>query len=320
MKSFDKELPPQHFFKEWQEAHATPKVFRNLVADWPIVAAGAAGFSSVKAHLLNAADKAASTKIFVAPKSYKGRYGYGTNLREFNFETHVKTIPQTLNIIAQSLEDEIDFNVYAGSMPTSKIFPSISEQNILPFVLPEVEPSLWVGTTSRIATHFDSSQNIACVVAGTRRFTLFPPSQTENMYLGPLDYTPAGQCISLVDPNAADLKRFPKFEEALKHKILIELEPGDAIFIPAMWWHSVECTDPFGVLMNFWWNSSQKAAIEPANALLATFLAVNHLPKTERAAWLNMFNYFAFETCESKAGHISEQERGLLGPSIREKR
>ena len=69
--------------------------------------------------------------------------------------------------------------------------------------------SLWIGNQSRVAAHYDFPTNIACSVAGHRRFTLFPPEQLENLYVGPVDFTPAGQPISTVDfaqPDYADFR------------------------------------------------------------------------------------------------------------------
>ena len=54
--------------------------------------------------------------------------------------------------------------------------------------------------------------------------------------------TIAGQPISMVDLDDPDFERFPKFREALRHALVAELEPGDAIYIPALWWHGVQAT------------------------------------------------------------------------------
>jgi len=48
------------------------------------------------------------------------------------------------------------------------------------------------GSARRITTptHLDEWNNIGCVVCGRRRFTLFPPEQIANLYIGPLDFAP----------------------------------------------------------------------------------------------------------------------------------
>jgi hypothetical protein len=55
--------------------------------------------------------------------------------------------------------------------------------------------SIWIGNRTRIAAHYDLPDNVAVVAAGHRRFTLFPPEQVRNLYVGPVDFTrrPAGQ-------------------------------------------------------------------------------------------------------------------------------
>ena len=91
--------------------------------------------------------------------------------------------------------------------------------------------SLWIGNRTHTATHWDQSQNLACVVAGRRRWTLFPPEQLKNLYVGPLEFTLAGQPTSLVDIDAPDLKTYPRFAEALKVARRAELGPGDALYM-----------------------------------------------------------------------------------------
>ena len=82
---------------------------------------------------------------------------------------------------------------------------------------------------------------------------LFPSGQIKNLYVGPLDFTLSGQAISLVDFHAPDFERFPRFKLALQHAQVAELEPGDAIYIPSLWFHHVESFDPLSILMNYWW-------------------------------------------------------------------
>jgi hypothetical protein len=156
-------------------------------------------------------------------------------------------------------------------------------------------------------------ENIACVCAGRREFTLFPPEQIANLYVGPIDFTPAGQAVSLVDFDHPDLERFPRFSEATKHAQTATLEPGDAIYIPALWWHHVKGLDRFNILINHWWKIAPDHVGPPLDALLHALLNIRDLPEAQRKAWQTFFNHYVFEDPEHAAEHIPVQRRGALG-------
>jgi hypothetical protein len=173
--------------------------------------------------------------------------------------------------------------------------------------------SLWLGNRTHTATHWDQSQNLACVVAGRRRFTLFPPQQLKNLYVGPLEFTLAGQPTSLVDIDAPDLDTHPRFAEALKSARRAELGPGDALYIPAMWWHDVLSLEDFGSLINFWWRDAEPPLLTPLNALYHAVITMRDLPPNELAAWRNMFDHYIFGDNGDPVEHLPQNARGLLG-------
>jgi len=152
------------------------------------------------------------------------------------------------------------------------------------------------------------------VAAGQRRFTLFPPNQLPNLYVGPLDFNPAGQAISLVDFADPDFEQFPRFATALKHAQVAEMQAGDAIFIPSMWWHHVEAMASFNVLINYWWRRTPAYLGMPMNVLNHGIMAIRELPPEQKAAWQELFRYYVFESAEATAAHIPEQRRGMLAP------
>ena len=173
---------------------------------------------------------------------------------------------------------------------------------------------IWLGNRSRIAAHHDLPDNVACCAAGRRRFTLFPPGEIANLYPGPIDFNPAGQTISMVDFNAPDYDRFPRFRKALEQAQLAELEPGDAVFIPSMWWHHVEGQEDLNVLVNYWWRPVPAFMDTPANVLEYALLAMRDLPRKERAAWKEIFDFYVFDFDEESVSHIPEERRGALAP------
>jgi hypothetical protein len=151
------------------------------------------------------------------------------------------------------------------------------------------------------------------VAAGKRRFTLFPPEQIKNLYVGPIDFTPAGQPISLVDLRSSDLKRFSNHPKALGHALSVELGPGDAIFIPTSWWHHVESLSPFNVLINYWWSGNYVSSALPFPMLMHALQVFKTMPIEQQRAWKAMLEHYLFENDYDPAEHIPTESRGILG-------
>jgi len=194
------------------------------------------------------------------------------------------------------------------------IFPTFRAENDIDLGARDALMSIWIGNQTRIAAHYDMPDNIACVAVGRRRFTLFPPDQLNNLYVGPLDFTPAGQPISLVDFARPDYDRFPRFAEAVKHAQVAELGPGDAIFIPSMWWHHIEALEPLNVLCNYWWRQSPDYMDTPTHTLMQALLSIRDLPPVQRKVWQELFRHYVFEADEQTSAHIPPAARRALAP------
>jgi hypothetical protein len=173
--------------------------------------------------------------------------------------------------------------------------------------------SLWLGNRTRTPAHWDLPQNLACVVAGRRRFTLFPTGQVSNLYVGPLDFTLAGQPISLVDLESPDFERHPRFREALDAAETAELGPGDALYLPSLWWHGVASLDELGAMVNFWWRDGTPPLLTPLNALYHAAITMKDLPPAELEAWRAFFDHYIFQDHGDPAAHLPEEARGVLG-------
>ena len=119
--------------------------------------------------------------------------------------------------------------------------------------------------------------------------------------------------ISIVDVDEPDLKTFPRFTEALKEARQVELTPGDALYLPAMWWHDVRSLEDFGALINFWWRDGEPPLLTPLNALYHAVITVKDLPPNEKKAWRNMFDHYIFGDDGDPVEHLPESGRGLLG-------
>jgi hypothetical protein len=305
------EIPTPAAFRDEIVGSYTPVVIRRLVRDWPAVTAALQSTEAVAEHLLRF-DRGAAAEAFVGPPEIGGRFFYSPDMTGFNFERRRGGFGELLRYLLGIVGKESAPSVYAGALETAEMLPGFAEANPLPLLTGfDAPPRIWLGNRSIISTHFDVSDNVACVVAGRRRFTLFPPDQIHNLYVGPLDRTIAGQPTSMVELNAPDFNRFPRFREALAAAMTAKLEPGDAIYIPALWWHQVEALAPFNVLVNYWWNDSPDAAAR-FDAMVHAALAIGHLPAERRAAWEAMFDTFVFRHHGDPVAHLAPEHRSVL--------
>ena len=101
------------------------------------------------------------------------------------------------------------------SAPAADCVPGFLEHHQVGGLPPSAKPRLWIGNRVTTPAHFDASHNLAVVVCGRRRFTLFPAGQVANLYIGPLDFAPTGAAITMARPDAPDFARFPRLREAL---------------------------------------------------------------------------------------------------------
>ena len=214
---------------------AGPVVLRGLVAHWPMVAAARESIQAAAAYLrgFERADAPPVVATVGAPE-IDGRVFYNDDLSGLNFRREHIPLRTVLDTLLKYAAHEAPPMIYVASTTLDTWLPGFRAENDLPLDGRDPLASIWIGNRTRIAAHQDVPDNIACVVAGRRRVTLFPPEQLRNLYIGPLDFNPAGQAISLVDFAAPDLQRFPRFAEAMRHAQVAELEPGDAVFIPSM--------------------------------------------------------------------------------------
>src|SRR5215210_6201369 len=295
-------------------AAGEPAVIRGLVAGWPAVGAARAGDEALADFLRSAASDEPFQAWFGDPE-IDGRFGYTSDFSGFNHDRRLATVDQLLDLLLKQRGHPRPYSMYAGGVPVRRHLPGLLPGIAVPLLDMSRDTliSLWLGNRTRTAAHWDLPQNLACVVAGRRRFTLFPTDQIANLYVGPLDFTLAGQPTSLVDLEQPDFERHPRFREALEAAETAELGPGDALYLPSLWWHGVSSLDEIGAMVNFWWRDGEPPLLTPLNALYHAAITMKDLPTRERAAWRTLFDHYIFQDHGDPAAHLPEEARGILG-------
>jgi len=289
-----------------------PVVMRGLVADWPLSRAGRASSETAAAYLRRF-DPGTPRRVMVAPPQNEGSFFYRPDMKGFNFMRDQAPISQVVEWQLANGGQPDRPSVYLPSMPVDEVLPGLENEMHMP-LLDGIAPRIWIGTKLWAQTHFDPSHNIACVLAGRRRFTLFPPDQVENLYVAPFDNGPGGVAFSMAPLETPDFERYPRFREALAHAVSSELEPGDAVFIPYMWWHHVRSLSPFNILLNYWWDEGRDGQPSPYAGFYAALMSLRDLPREHRLIWRRLLDLLVFDDPEGAVAHLPEDARGAFGP------
>lgn len=293
-------------------AAGQPVVLRGAAATWPAVRAGCTSAQAIADYLLGFDARASADTMYGDP-AIGGKFFYNDDLTGLNFQRRPQPLAQSVRELLALIDTPDPPALYVGALPAPAMVPGFTRDNALDLVDPAVMPRLWFSNRCTVQTHYDLSFNVAVVLAGRRRFTLFPPEQLVNLYVGPLEFTLAGQPISMVRLEAPDLERYPRFRDAWAHAQVAELEPGDALFIPYMWWHHVESLSAFNVLLNYWWDDTPPWQGSPFDVLLHALMAVRTLPPERRELWRKIFDHYVFQTGGDPVAHLGERQRGIQG-------
>ncbi|GGD47636.1 cupin-like domain-containing protein [Pseudoxanthomonas indica] len=295
-------------------AAGEPVVLRGLARDWGLVRAADSMASSMD-YLRRHYNGEPVTYSWGGPE-IAGRPFYREDFSALNCEVRRSHLDQVLAEISAHADDAQPPTYYVASLLVDSRFPGMRADNDLDLARQGVQapPSIWIGNRVTASCHYDALNNIAVCVAGRRRFTLLPPAQIHNLYPGPLEPTPGGQAVSVVDFAQPDLQRYPRFADAMAHARTAVLEPGDAIFMPSLWWHHVQGLEPFNVLVNYWWSSVPAYLPSPMQALYQALWTLRDRPEREKQAWREVFDYYVFGPAELAGAHLPPAARNVLGP------
>ncbi len=289
-----------------------PAVLRGLMRDWPAVQEGLKSARALCDYIAKC-DSGRPVETLVGDAAIRGRFFYSDDLTGLNFTRRSESISSTLETLLKHIDDPSPPAIFIQSASIPEYLPKFLNENAIDLANRSATPRIWVGNSITVTTHYDISDNIACVVGGHRRFTFFPPDQIRNLYVGPIHFTLAGQPVSMVSLEDPDFSRYPRFEQALAAAQVADLQPGDAVYIPYLWWHHVKSLDGFNVLVNYWWDTASPRFGSPYDCLLHGFLTLRQLPANQRAAWREIFDHYVFQTAADPVAHLPPERRGALG-------
>jgi len=294
-----------------------PIILRGLVSDWSLVKAGEQSPGKAM-EILQSHSSKKPVGVYIAPPEAEARFFYNQDCTGFNYQSKYLQLSDIFAQIREAENNPDHSYYYMNSLTLDNCFPGLRAANDLSFdhqAFTNNQPlsKVWVGTESIAAAHYDVPSNLACCVLGARRFTLFPPEQIHNLYPGPLEPTPGGQVITMVDLKNPDFERFPRVRRALEAAVVVDLQPGDAVYYPSMWWHQVEALSPFNIMINFWWLRSPAYMGNPMDIVMHAIMGIRDRPEAEKNAWREVFEYYIFGPADTPREHLPTSIQGALG-------
>ncbi|MCV7236491.1 cupin-like domain-containing protein [Mycolicibacterium celeriflavum] len=145
--------------------------------------------------------------------------------------------------------------LYAVQLPIKTALPELWPDVRFPAFVDEdkyAAVNLWFGPGKNFTgLHYDVADNFLTQIRGRKQVILCPPREIARVYPYPYGYV--GNNLSQVNVASPDLAQFPKWADA--DRALVELSPGDMLYIPLCWWHAVWGIDQ-NMSINYWWQSN----------------------------------------------------------------
>ena len=222
-----------------------------------------------------------------------------------------------LDELARFAPDAQPPSIYVGSTTIDTACRDFAPRTISDLGARQPLASIWIGNRTRIAAHHDLPDNLACVVGRASALHAVSARGTRQPLHRPAGFHARRSAHQPGRFRAARTSRVsrdsPRRSSARTWR---SSGPGDAIFIPSMWWHHIESLDAFNVLVNYWWRQSPAYMDSPIGALMLALMTVRDLPPAQRAAWENMFRHYVFEADEAHRG-AHPRERAPLARQAR---
>jgi Cupin-like domain len=218
----------KEFYKRWGNPRE-PVVFVGAMESWPALKQWS--FDWFK-------QKHGDVPVFVNT----GRYDQNMTLKNSSISEYV-----------DSLFDPNASYGYLSNIKLLDIIPSLTHDVHFPeytWMKPFIMRNFWMSRKGQITQlHCDYGHNIIGQVVGSKRFELYTPKVSNQLY--PVNQGWAG-CFSRLD-----YQDCPPEIRAERGKILpdydVTIRPGEMLYLPFGWWHRVFTEEEAAIMVNLWW-------------------------------------------------------------------
>ncbi len=216
-------------------------------------------------------------------------------------------------VVERMLDQPLASNrVLIHGAPIDELLPELAPLMHLP-IRPEIAGRLWLGNARGTDLTFDAFESLRWVFVGKMRVYLFPPSLEPSMQIGALEGSHLGTPISLLDPEVDD-SRLPQGGQ------VIDLHPGEILFVPTYWWHCFRSEGAFGLINHSWTDLAGRAAKAAHATFWQSVLSMRELPTAHRDHYARLMESIVFRGHGDPFAHLPEADQGLAGTPTAERR
>lgn len=144
--------------------------------------------------------------------------------------------------------------------PVSDVLPELMHDFVLPAYCrdaPWFRARFWLSAArTGSPLHRDPPDNLFAQIFGRKRFVLFDPDDSPNLY--PHRLWSGLPDFSRVDAERPDYESFPLLRRA--RPITCEVGAGEVLYLPRYWWHQVTSLER-SASVNLWWAHGVRAAV-----------------------------------------------------------